>query len=124
MIENVKVEELRFGNYINQDVQGYVSVIKIDCFTDLEHVSCSDGWNPEPIILTEEWLMKFGFYSDVINEGDQPIYVLKDKNFYIDFITLQPVDSGFPIALIEIKYVHQLQNLYFALTGEELILSK
>ena len=24
----------------------------------------------------------------------------------------------------KIKYVHQLQNLYFALTGEELILSK
>jgi hypothetical protein len=69
----------------------------------------------EPIPLTEEWLLKFGFewknhglHKDnwVIRQfgGDWTIFLSNEKyNFDI-----------------KLCYVHQLQNLYFALTGEEL----
>jgi hypothetical protein len=39
----------------------------------------------------------------------------------------EPIEGGFyaeieeyPISQVDIKYLHQLQNLFFALTGEEL----
>ena len=83
----------------------------------------------EPIPLTEEWLLKsFGFsyaadpktmyYSKVFDEVALYEFIIKRKFgrsfFYFDtknFVT-------------QIKHVHQLQNLYFALTGEELIIKK
>lgn len=64
-----------------------------------------------PIPLTEEWLFKFGFEgSDIDNYSIE----LSNGNFFI-------LDSLDPIAR-NIFYVHQLQNLYFALTGKELIM--
>ena len=68
----------------------------------------------EPIPLTEEWLIKLGFEKnittdlyptfsyDILNVNDGIVYVL---------------NYGF---VNHIKYVHQVQNLYFTLTGEEL----
>jgi len=55
----------------------------------------------EPIPLTEEWLCKLGFD----NNHWATKWILEDM----------PIPTG-------IKYVHQLQNLYFALTGKELTL--
>jgi hypothetical protein len=74
----------------------------------------------EPILLTEEWLLKFGFNTTqwdnfnshrlMIGNNDYTIVIYSDGNCEIgDVVTCK------------IKYVHQLQNLYFALTGEELI---
>lgn len=68
----------------------------------------------KPIPLTEEWLVKFGFENGelLVFEG----YVLFKK--FPDIITLEIDGNRMP--LHGFKYVHQLQNLYFALTGEEL----
>lgn len=71
----------------------------------------------EPILLTEEWLLKFGFD-------------MKDKN-RLDWVKgafnlerSNEDDSKFCFEVyshyIPLDYVHQFQNLYFALTGEEL----
>jgi hypothetical protein len=74
-----------------------------------------------PIPLTEEWLLKFGFEVDdhLMNPDDWP---------YVDYIKneVRISEPNYSFAFygrdneLEIKYVHQLQNLYFALTGEEL----
>ena len=75
----------------------------------------------EPIPLTEEWLVKFGIELNFeeLESGFKLLYWVKgafnleiDKDGKIYF----EVYSHY----IEVKYVHQLQNLYFALTGEEL----
>jgi hypothetical protein len=67
-----------------------------------------------PIPLTEEWLIKFGFYN---SETFKNSFIKKGVDIYIQ-------DTAFWYDLvndsIEIKSVHQLQNLYFALTNEEL----
>jgi hypothetical protein len=68
----------------------------------------------EPILLTEEWLLKFGFkiwdrnkWSDLgmnivlLENGDNFLFLANQRH-------------------VNIFYIHQLQNLYFALTGEEL----
>lgn len=84
------------------------------------------------IPLTEEWLLKFGFekepmaYSRNIDlfgggkklsfSGDYLYLVDSEKKNTTptDIITIWNKD------VIKQFYVHQLQNLYFALTGEEL----
>lgn len=77
----------------------------------------------EPIPLTEEWLVKFGFdkwndwggmYSIDINEAKkaQIEYRIENNKCYLS-IEDEQISK-------QINYVHQLQNLYFALTGEEL----
>ncbi|WP_131828098.1 hypothetical protein [Elizabethkingia anophelis] len=68
-----------------------------------------------PIHLTEEWLVKLGF-----EKSDSLSNCTKTTNGYkFDFAggEVLYLDS---VRLKHIKYVHQLQNLYFALTGEEL----
>jgi hypothetical protein len=71
------------------------------------------------IPITEELLLKFGFelfYLDTPHQyGYQKnsIKVVCDKSKGLNEISV--IDSP------HIKYVHQLQTLYFALTGEELI---
>ena len=71
----------------------------------------------EPIPLTKEWLLKFGFkYKEMYYESEY-LTALNDC-----FIVVERVTGFFYVDAPnnEIKYVHQLQNLYFALTGEEL----
>jgi hypothetical protein len=78
-----------------------------------------------PIELTEEWLMKFGFEKrdvpyqrrwllngfEIEKQGKLFAYVIWDES--APHLTQFRGHS---------KYVHQLQNLYFVLTGKELTL--
>ncbi len=68
-----------------------------------------------PIPLTEEWLMKFGFAWKNFAFRDGKFTVRFQKEFYV-YLSVEGVR---PIT-IKLDYVNQLQNLYFALTGEEL----
>lgn len=66
--------------------------------------------------ITEEWLTRFYLeYSEGVD--DCTIYSLGD--FYI-YRELDGEHFQFEYYNNNIIYVHQLQNLYFALTGEEL----
>jgi hypothetical protein len=77
------------------------------------------GSKVEPILLTEEWLLKFGF-----KKGNQ-IYpkgfslLVLNTDFYWGFNLEDKLDCELN-DVQPINYVHQLQNLYFALAGEEL----
>lgn len=76
-----------------------------------------------PIPLTEEWILKFGFIN---NDGDYEIEIGRQGFRLVlaqdtDWLLLYRDDIGCNYnALIFIDYIHQLQNLYYALTGEEL----
>lgn len=70
-----------------------------------------------PIPLTEEWLLKFGFKDDI---GETKTLIWKSYKFHITKDGFVYTDAWYKQNFIPIKYVHQLQNLYFALTGEEL----
>ena len=71
------------------------------------------------IPLTEEWLLKFGFKESKTffgrNSFEKDGYHLIKNGKYFEFLVI-----GSSVILAKIKYVHQLQNLYFALTGKEL----
>ena len=73
----------------------------------------------EPIPLTEEWLVRLGIEtcknSSYHYEPFSGIYWSK-KDLKCD------IDSEYQIEVPD--FVHQLQNLYFALTGQELSTNK
>jgi len=76
--------------------------------------------------LTEEWLVKFGFVTRYLNEDrSKPLMWKVEKNRHIDIYYEKQVNAYvFKINSLQYSYpinsVHQLQNLYHALTGEEL----
>ena len=90
--------------------------------------------NLEPNPLTEEWLLKFGFKEDgylhylIINKDISFVYSLKNTDIILDIQNSQDgLDHNghetFQLTNFHImnsQYVHQLQNLYFTLTGKEL----
>ena len=90
----------------------------------------------KPIPITEEWLIKFRFAPTICidkptwseNYHDLTYYDLKlSDNKYVDLSLLSSYVENenitvelFPYGIFKYKYVHEIQNLYFALTGEEL----
>ena len=68
-----------------------------------------------PIPLSEEWLIRAGFEK----YSDKEFYIYTSKENEVRFYKS---DSDWNLAyfITETRYVHQLQNLYFWLTGEEL----
>jgi hypothetical protein len=71
----------------------------------------------QPIRLSEEWLLAYGFKMVdgflELNTSHNLTLIQGDKNGFFEVFELNH-DT------LRIKYVHQLQNLYFVLTGEEL----
>ena len=109
----LRASELRVGNITTL---GVVSLIDQDVFrvVDSEGDSFKNTWAEiKPIQLTEEWLLKFGFQKF---KGDNLDCFLNDFETSCNLKLL--FWKGTQIQNID--YVHQLQNLYFALTGEEL----
>tara|TARA_R110000744_G_scaffold148351_1_gene261363 strand:- start:1985 stop:2344 length:360 start_codon:yes stop_codon:yes gene_type:complete len=67
----------------------------------------------KPIPLTEEWLLKFGFDNSLVKD----IFLALDCNVIYDEGKYYFRRRGFQMV---INHVHQLQNLYKALTNEDL----
>jgi hypothetical protein len=108
----MKASELRVGNWYDQF--GHHHQASGHIISELEKSPESQIWC-KPIPLTEEWLLKFGFeYFKFIVESScwrlNNLFSIRE-DFTIHF------HNGL---IVELKCVHQLQNLYFALTGQEL----
>ena len=113
--EMKKANELRVGNYF-QWIEIASMGIGVDVITKDNHYTYEDF--KEPIPLTEEWLVKFG--SDSVGCIKLPtgstLQITMNKYGCV-------IWNGNLSECVEIgdcNHVHQLQNLYFALTGEEL----
>jgi hypothetical protein len=123
----MKANELRIGNFLQSDTNiiKIVGVVKKDIYYyhNKKNLYVLELNNFKPIPLTEEWLIKFGFEKKIdcyknINynfngyfasfDCDNPMWFGEDG--CCEQVTIKD----------NIKYVHQLQNLYFAVTGEEL----
>jgi len=129
----MNLNELRLGNLVNGK-EPYSSESKnfivksisekgVNCLGDNKQGD-SYATDIKGIELTEEWLLKFGFEERVESDnfskwgiGDNPqtsdwmllIKQFKDENIFF-------YNNGHH----KINHVHQLQNLYHALTGQEL----
>ena len=128
----MKANELRIGNLVygivyndetDEETHVLCKVLILDSVGETDYpiwVESDSGHEFfdrfEPIPLTEEWLLKFGF------EKTKYGFV---KMTEIACLRIWEEDVTYSGTLIEnIEHVHQLQNLYFALTGEELTLKE
>lgn len=126
----MRKEELRIGNfvntndYINLEVLGISSTnvgLKLEC-TKFISVDYNEL---KPIPITVDWLLKLGFEYHTFDKN----YVIKTKDNWHNSIkeiegdwcyNNDSSDAGCYFVR-ELKYVHQLQNLYYAINEEELI---
>lgn len=120
---NMTPNELRIGNYYahNERIEQVTPSVIMEVW-DAPRIWC------KPIPLTEEWLLKFGFKKKRLDDAywytkssgkHKPQLITNDigEDAYakcLKFVFLDGYDN------IRVKYVHQLQNLYYALTGQEL----
>lgn len=132
----MKAEELRIGNLVsNMNPRHNDSILTIESIGDNHEVNVFYRKyllsELEPIPLTEEWLLKFGYCKKIgarvgygYDCGHGIMRVIQYNATLYQYRTWSNIDrlNGFSWNKTRIDYVHQLQNLYFALTGEELTL--
>jgi len=125
----MKANELRIGNYVHfpsisdikfSEVETIIKLLDGCMCVFLKNVD--DVFMVEeitPIPLTAEWFTNFGFTTDDVewNKDDFRIGIYKSGFRCIPFNRTMSLLYSLDI---DIKYVNQLQNLYFTLTGEEL----
>ena len=115
----IKTNELRVGNYIKFSGIGKATkIVPSDFHLQCRGIKGSEMPNVEPIEITEKHVTDFGFVSRKTDRkfdlDDFSVKVTKKgiAHFYFDNFDV----AGF-------SYVHQLQNVYFALCGKELVFS-
>jgi hypothetical protein len=109
----IEANELRIGNYLSTGVVYKIDEEEVYTISNVIQELSSSAVRIDPIPLTEEWLLKFDFE----NRGDRFYYGCLDITLINDCFVWDCSDI---IDWPQIKHVHQLQNLYFALTGQEL----
>ena len=138
----IDAKELRIGNYLSGNNDPEMQVFSINPINGVEmgfigmqeDESIDYGlWyynlsELKPIPLTEEWLLKFGCrkltaekhicYCIEINEQIS-IYISIDKLVLVE-VGIGEDDNEYLSIIDYVQMVHQLQNLYFSLSGKEL----
>jgi hypothetical protein len=101
----IQENELRIGNWVFMDNRRYHK------WADVDYTCNPDDFSPIP--LTPELLEKCGFeYSEGWYHrkiSGLNLNILPNSDYHIDGEQIAPLKS-----------LHQLQNLYFSLTNEEL----
>ena len=131
----MKATELRIGNLIKEEKDGTIATVK--GLPADRYIQYSIGRHPKqiygeplswfiPIPLTEDWLYKFGIV-ELKNYGIHSDYGF--NNFSDHSFRITADGEGYwyysnANTVIHLTHVHQLQNLYFALTGEELTIKE
>lgn len=115
----IQSNELRIGNYTNF---GIVYLIENECFyTKKDEVSYKNKWaDIQPIPLTPEILEKCGFDGNNHKRRFKKVIESSLTMYFQDGVFSLEDYDWFAQNLDHIKNLHQLQNLYYALTGTEL----
>lgn len=129
----IKASELRIGNIVWESSSftpgpDDFEQIVIGAINDIDKVVLDNQNNIYsydylyPIPLTVEWMAKVGFDW---NAKDKRYYIQIGNTLYLEYDTdfdvfIAPESWAGSCPWNTVKHVHQLQNLYFALTGEEL----
>ncbi len=132
----MKLTDLKIGNYIQtpNGIDEIRGLINRNCFKDVFLVKNSDIEieDVKPIPLTEKWLLKLGFDDSEHKKGYTGLEYR--SNVILDFVLTKPLVMGewqkdycFELIqhrFVEIKYIHELQNLYHVLKGKDLKIKK
>jgi hypothetical protein len=125
----MEANELRIGNFIEKKEITYSGLKTLTHAIEIKDLAHYESF--EPIPITEEWLLKFGFVKEENNIDVCYQIEIKDGYFLEYFksmtytsLMLREVNNVVGDSLFYLPniptFVHSLQNLCFALTGKEL----
>lgn len=145
----MNASDLRIGNLIGKSSE--VIVVKsideygINVSYDRDYGEEYEGLFSDltPIPITKEWLLKASFFNDENNSdlyyisqyfstmAPRPRFALiklhkepfEDNHYQFLFYDVEK-EQGIISLGIKIKYLHELQNMYWALKGEDLTINK
>jgi len=126
----MNTSEFRIGNIVNEGIvveikHNYLRVkYQLD---NRDKISLIEDAEINPEILTDEWFVRFGFKiketpngQKFVEFGRVRLYLGREDRNYLPLHFV--VDDGWcPAMGVAIKYVHQLQNLYYSFEEKELI---
>ncbi len=113
----LKAQDLRIGNLVS----GIFEVEKVleihQSFVNTDGRKYTPLQEIKPIPITEEWLLKLGF-----ERGENPHFITYKRG---EIELLDNIGQFFRVYyskthLMDIKYIHELQNLFYCITGNEL----
>ena len=107
----INVKELRIGNLVIDKEDGNPCVITCGKQIDSPYLM-------EPIPLTEIWLLRFGINKWMAGN------TFEVRPNFDDSVSVYAWQNGICIFICHLQHVHQLQNLFYSLTGTELQLTK
>lgn len=137
----IQANELRIGNKLYYNANGQTNIGEVtQLYLSEGSVGSIDYHYPltwgSGIKLTPELLIKCGFkrkFSQIVYPNSVDTLTLQlSKYLYIEYLNkiinlLCVYDDGLneyeTQTFLKIKHLHQLQNLFFSLTGEELVYS-
>jgi hypothetical protein len=107
--------DLRSGNYVKTFHNGKKKLL---CLSLDDLFKIKDGaLDVFPVPIAGEWLVKFGFSHNetFVHFNLHPVYVIQEKDHWYFMKHAMKINEH------PILYIHQLQNFFYAFTGEELI---
>lgn len=118
----MKAHELMIGNWVEiiQPKKGIYTTIQPSSFS----VNIEKRYKPIP--LTEQWLIDFGFQKYHAFEYrwvTGGLQLIETNEFWYPAVFSHPEMSHEDdqcVSLNRIQYVHELQNLFYCLTGKQL----
>lgn len=118
----INANELRIGNWLN-----VIKVSPVQITADhIKSIAEGDA-DYSAIPLTPDILQKAGFVQISDYDPEGPTHRMNSSIGVIDvsygYSMVDVVQNIGRVRHNKIKYLHQLQNLYFALTGEELTIN-
>ncbi len=132
---SIKVNELRVGNYFKWSPLASMGIGN-DTVTADRFNALATGWNDliNPIPISAEILEKCGFIKAEHNWFNKRYFTDCNEAAEVMMITInassnrcafynEDFDTPAIMTGIIIEYLHQLQNLAYAVTGEELIVN-
>jgi hypothetical protein len=108
----IETKELRIGNWV--ELENHVCALNKTTF---KAILFGNYKSLNPVPITEEWLLKLGFKFNNFNEDyyfenfSFRLHLWKNENEFVYY---------WKGGNIFIQYVHQLQNLFYCLTGQEI----
>ena len=128
----MEANTLRIGNLLQDQFGNLLKVIElteksiVTSVIDRSKYPLPDGWKAQPIPLSEDILLKLGFEKDEYDIERPMYYTFKGfrLNCNVGFLTLNNSNELADFKPIELKFLHQIQNLFHSLTGEELTIKE
>ena len=125
----MKANELRIGNILNLKGEDKFYNINGQHIASWESPMMGEEYAAkdflEPTPLTEEWLVKCGaklnhqqWHEIEIKPFGKIVVKISGHKVISELVQ----NRGYSLTYPPLDYVYQLQNLYFALTGEELLI--